>query len=121
MDATIYYNPSCSKSRTALDALRQAGADVTVVEYLTDTPDRAELKQLIASAGLSVRDAIRSGEPVYATLDLDDADDDALLDAMVANPSLIQRPLVVAEGETVMARSPKSLQQIIDRLAAAQS
>ncbi|EGD53799.1 arsenate reductase (glutaredoxin) [Gordonia neofelifaecis] len=117
MDATIYYNQSCSKSRHALDTLRQTGADVHVVEYLTETPDRATLAELISSAGLSVRDAVRTGEPVYAELDLDGADDDALLDAMVANPSLIQRPLVVADGATVMARTPESLQEIVDRLA----
>lgn len=113
MDATIYYNPSCSKSRAALQTLRDAGADVNVVEYLSDTPSKDELRTLLATAGLSVRDAVRTGEPVYAELDLDGADDDALLDAMVANPSLIQRPLVVTDGGTVMARTPETLQQIV--------
>ncbi|MBY4568907.1 arsenate reductase (glutaredoxin) [Gordonia sihwensis] len=116
MDATIYYNASCSKSRTALDALRDAAADVTVVEYLTDTRDRDALAELIAAAGLSVRDAVRSGEPLYADLGLDGADDDALLDAMVAHPSLIQRPLVVTDAGTVMARTPESLQRIVEGL-----
>ncbi|ALG86187.1 arsenate reductase (glutaredoxin) [Gordonia phthalatica] len=117
MDATIYYNPSCSKSRAALQVLRDAGADVNVVEYLSDTPTKDELRTLISSAGLSVRDAIRSGEPVYAELKLDDADDEALLDAMVANPSLIQRPLVVTDGGTVMARTAESLEQIVAGLS----
>lgn len=113
MDATIYYNPSCSKSRAALQTLRDAGADVNVVEYLTDTPTKDELRTLISSAGLAVRDAIRPGEPAYAELGLDTADDEALLDAMVAHPSLIQRPLVVTSGGTVMARTAESLEQII--------
>ncbi|MBM7365537.1 arsenate reductase (glutaredoxin) [Gordonia hydrophobica] len=117
MDATIYYNPSCSKSRAALQTLRDAGAEVNVVEYLSDTPTKDELRTLISSAGLSVRDAIRTGEPVYAEFGLDDADDDALLDAMVANPSLIQRPLVVTDGGTVMARTAESLEQIVAGLS----
>ena len=117
MDATIYYNPSCSKSRAALQVLRDAGAEVNVVEYLSDTPTKDELRTLIDSAGLSVRDAIRSGEPAYAELKLDDADDEALLDAMVANPSLIQRPLVVTGGGTVMARTAESLEQIVAGLS----
>lgn len=113
MDATIYYNASCSKSRTALDALRDAGADVTVVEYLTDTPDRDALAELIAAAGLSVRDAVRSGEPLYADLGLDGADDDALLDAMVAHPRLIERPFVVTAKGTRMARPTEAVDEIL--------
>ncbi|MGB6246773.1 arsenate reductase (glutaredoxin) [Gordonia sp. (in: high G+C Gram-positive bacteria)] len=118
MDATIYYNPSCSKSRHALETLREAGAEVNVVEYLTDTPSKDELRKLFASAGLTARDAIRTGEPEYARLGLDDADDEALLEAMVAHPSLIQRPLVVTEGAVVMARTKESIDAMIHGLSA---
>lgn len=113
MKATIYHNPSCSKSCHALDRLTASGADVTVVEYLNDTPDRATLAIMIRTAGLTVRQAVRTGEPEYAALGLETADDDALLDAMVAHPRLIQRPLVVTDRGTVMGRDDASLNQVL--------
>jgi arsenate reductase len=70
MDATIYHNPRCSTSRKALDLLREAGIEPTVVEYLKDPPSRTRLKQLIKAAGVPVREAIRNKEPLYAELGL---------------------------------------------------
>ena len=113
MKATIYHNPSCSKSCHALDRLTAAGVDVTVVEYLTDTPDRESLAMMIRAAGLTVRQAVRTGEPAYAALGLGAADDEALLDALVAHPELIQRPLVRTDLGTVMGRDDASLDQVL--------
>lgn len=97
MSTTIYHNPHCGTSRTVLDHLREAGIQPTIVEYLKTPPSRQTLAGLIAQAGLQVRDAVRTKEPVYQELGLDGADvtDDQLLDAMVENPVLINRPFVV--------------------------
>jgi arsenate reductase len=97
MDITIYHNPRCGTSRNTLAAIREAGHEPQVVEYLSTPPSREQLKQLIAAAGLGVRDAVRSKEALFAELGLDrpGVDDEALLDAMAAHPVLINRPIVV--------------------------
>lgn len=97
MDITIYHNARCGSSRNTLAAIRDAGHEPTVVDYLATPPTREALRRMIADAGLQVRDAIRSKETVYAELGLDapGITDDALLDAMVENPVLINRPFVV--------------------------
>jgi arsenate reductase len=97
MDITIYHNPKCGTSRNTLALIRNTGVEPQVVEYLAQPPSREQLRAMITSAGLTVREAIRSKEGTFAELRLDDAtvSDDALLDAMVANPILINRPFVV--------------------------
>ena len=92
----IWHNPACGTSRNALALIRHVGIEPTIVEYLVDTPDRARLRDAIRAAGLSVREAIRSKQPEYLEQGLDDASlsDDALLDAMLATPVLINRPFV---------------------------
>ncbi|SEM45664.1 arsenate reductase [Sphingomonas gellani] len=102
MKATIYHNPRCSKSREALRLLREAGAEVVVVEYLKQPPSRDTLAALIAAAGVSVRDALRAEAGASAR-----ASDEAALTAMVANPALIERPIVVTEKGVVIARPPE--------------
>ncbi|WP_078324991.1 arsenate reductase (glutaredoxin) [Mycobacteroides salmoniphilum] len=113
MDATIYHNPRCTKSRQALTRLEEAGATVTVVKYLDDVPTKAQLKKLILDAGFTVRDAVRTGESEYKDLGLADASDDALLEAMVAHPRLIQRPFVVTSKGTRMARPTEAVDEIL--------
>lgn len=113
MKATIYHNPSCSKSCHALDRLTEAGAELTVIEYLNETPTREELREVISAAGLSVREAVRTTEPQYRELGLAEADDEALLDALVAHPGLIQRPLVVTDRGTGMARTDEALERLL--------
>jgi arsenate reductase len=85
MDITIYHNPRCGTSRNTLALLRETGAEPRVVDYLAQPPSREELRRLIAQAGLSVRQAMRAKEAVYAELGLADPSlaDDQLLDAMV--------------------------------------
>ena len=96
MKATIYHNPLCGTSRKALEILRDSGADVSVHEYLKDPPSRDELVRLYQRAGLSPREALRAKEPLAGELGLTrrDVTDDEVLDAMVAHPILIERPLV---------------------------
>jgi len=115
MKATIYHNPRCSTSRKVLDAMREAGVEPTVVEYLKDTPSKAKLKKLIKDAGVPVREAMRRKESVYAELGLGDAklSDEALLDAMVANPILIERPIVETAKGVRVCRPPELVQEIL--------
>lgn len=115
MSTTIYHNPRCSNSRNALALLRENGIEPTVVDYLANPPAREALRDLIARAGLSVRDAIRSKEAVYAELGLDDAalSDDALLDAMVRHPVLINRPFVVTSKGVRLCRPPELVREIL--------
>ncbi|ESJ21442.1 arsenate reductase [Cupriavidus sp. HPC(L)] len=96
---TIYHNPACGTSRNTLAMIRNAGIEPTVIEYLKTPPTRGELEGMIRQAGLSVREAIREKGTPYAELGLDDPSltDDQLLDAMLANPILINRPFVVTE------------------------
>ncbi|BAI96465.1 arsenate reductase [Sphingobium sp. TA15] len=96
-DIVIYHNPECGTSRNALAMIRNAGMEPHVVEYLKTPPARALLVQLIERAGMSPRDLLREKGTPYAELGLDDETltDDALIDAMMAHPILINRPLVV--------------------------
>ena len=113
MDATIYHNSRCSTSRKALEHLRAEGIEPTVVNYLDDTPTAEQLRSLISDAGLTVREAVRTREAEYKELGLADASDDELIEAMVAHPKLIQRPFVVTEKGTRMARPLESVHEIL--------
>lgn len=95
-DITIYHNPACGTSRNTLALIRNSGVEPQVVEYLKTPPDRATLKGLIARAGMSVREAIREKGTPYLELGLDNPaiNDEQLIDAMLAHPILINRPLV---------------------------
>ena len=111
MKATIYHNPRCSKSREALALLNDAGAEVTVVEYLKTPPSRDELARLYAKAGISPRDGLRKAEE--GAKPLKNASDDAILDAMVADPILIERPLVGTEKGVRLGRPPEAIREIL--------
>lgn len=97
MDITIYHNPRCGSSRNTLALIRNTGVEPTVIDYLARPPSHALLKAMIAAAGLTVREAIRPKEAPYAELGLDNPAlaDDALIDAMLAHPVLMNRPFVV--------------------------
>jgi len=111
MKATIYHNPRCSKSRETLALLEAAGADVTIVEYLKTPPSRAELARLYAKAGMTPRDGLRKAEDGAKALR--DASDDAILDAMAADPILIERPLVETEKGVRLGRPPEMVREIL--------
>lgn len=111
MKATIYHNPRCSKSRETLELLEEAGADITVVEYLRVPPSRAELARLYTKAGMSPRDGLRKAEDGAKALK--DASDDTILDAMAADPILIERPLVETEKGVRLGRPPEAVKEIL--------
>ena len=111
MKATIYHNPRCSKSRETLALLEDAGAEVTVVEYLKTPPARAELARLYAKAGITPREGLRTAEE--GARPLKQASDDAILDAMVADPILIERPLVETDKGVRLGRSPEKVREIL--------
>lgn len=116
MRVEIWHNPACGTSRNALALIRHAGVEPTIVEYLQAPPDKARLREAIAAAGLTVREAIRSKEPAYLANGLDDASlpDDALLDAMLAHPVLINRPFVFSPLGARLCRPDSS--QVLDIL-----
>jgi arsenate reductase len=109
--ATIYHNPRCSKSRETLALLEAAGADMTVIEYLKIPPSRAELARLYAKAGMTPDQGLRTAED--AAKPLKGASDDAILDAMAANPILIERPLVETEKGVRLGRPPEKVREIL--------
>ena len=97
MTITIYHNPACGTSRNTLAMIRNSGEEPLVIEYLQSPPSHAQLHSMIQQANLSVREAIRQKGTPYLELGLDNPalSDEALLDAMLAHPSLINRPFVV--------------------------
>lgn len=111
MNATILHNPRCSKSREALAILQEAGATVTVVEYLKTPPSRDELARLYAKGGMSPRDGLRKAEAGAKALK--DVSDDAILDAMAADPILIERPLVETDKGVRLGRPPERVRDIL--------
>lgn len=115
MTVTIYHNPACGTSRNTLEIIRHAGIEPVVVEYLKTPPSMEELAKMISDAGLSVREAIREKGTPYEELGLADPalSDDQLLDAMIATPILINRPLVVTDMGTRLCRPSEVVLDIL--------
>jgi arsenate reductase len=115
MQITIYHNPNCGTSRNALAAIRAAGHEPRVIEYMKSPPSREELKHLIARMNLAVRDVVRKKEPLYRELRLDERDvcEDELLDAMIENPILINRPIVVTERTVRLCRPSEMVKELL--------
>jgi arsenate reductase len=111
---TIYHNPRCGKSRSALSLLQEKGIEPTVVEYLKTPPTRAELRALVAKLGIAPEQLVRKGEDVYKekfkgrTLT-----DEQWLDALAANPILIERPIVVRGDRAVIGRPPERVLEVV--------
>jgi arsenate reductase len=115
MDTVIYHNARCGTSRNTLELLREAGVEPKVVDYLANPPTREQLRDMIVKAGLTVREAMRAKEPVYAELGLDNQalSDDALLDAMLAHPILINRPFVETPKGVRLCRPAELVREIL--------
>jgi arsenate reductase (glutaredoxin) len=115
MKATIYHNPKCGTSRKTLEILRDSGCDVWIHEYLKDPPSRDELMRLYERAGISPREGLRAKEPLANELGLNLADvtDEQLLDAMIAHPILINRPLVETPKGVRLCRPQEVVREII--------
>jgi len=115
MDVTIYHNPDCGTSRNTLAMIRNAGIEPTIIDYLQDPPDREKLAKMIADAGLTVRQAIREKGTPYVDLGLDNPalTDDQLLDAMLKDPILINRPFVITTLGTRLSRPSEAVLDIL--------
>ncbi len=115
MTVTIYHNPACGTSRNTLAMIRQSGEEPEVIEYLKTPPSRARLAELIAAMGMSVRDLLRRKGTPYDELGLADPElsDTALLDAMMAHPILINRPIVVTEKGVRLCRPSELVLEIL--------
>ncbi|MCU4378810.1 arsenate reductase (glutaredoxin) [Acinetobacter haemolyticus] len=115
LDVTIYHNPACGTSRNTLALIRNTGIEPTVIEYLVTPPTREKLIQLIADAGLSVRDAIRKNVDPYRDLALEREDwtDEQLINFMLEHPILINRPFVVTALGTRLSRPSEVVLDIL--------
>ncbi|WP_267549591.1 arsenate reductase (glutaredoxin) [Rhizobium rhizogenes] len=115
MNVTIYHNPACGTSRNTLEMIRSAGIEPTVIEYLKTPPSREQLTKLISDAGLTVRQTIREKGTPYAELGLDDPTltDEQLIDAMLKDPILINRPFVVSPLGTRLSRPSELVLDIL--------
>ncbi|VXC83825.1 arsenate reductase (glutaredoxin) [Pseudomonas sp. 9Ag] len=114
-DLILYHNPRCSKSRNALELLEQRGLTPSVIRYLETPPSADELRQILARLGISPRQLLRSGEEEYKTLNLTDPTltDEQIIDAMVAHPKLIERPILVVGDAAVIGRPPEKVLEIL--------
>lgn len=113
-NVTIWHNPRCSKSRNAVTLLEEKGINAEVVKYLDTPPTKEELIAVLKMLGISARELMRTKEAIYKELNLkEEIDEEKLIEAMVANPKLIERPIVIKEGKAAIGRP---IENIIDIL-----
>jgi arsenate reductase (glutaredoxin) len=116
-DLTVWFNPACSKCRTAHGLLEERGVEADYVRYLDDAPSRADLERVLTLLGTDdPRAIVRTGESLYQELGLDGAGRDALLDALAAHPILIERPIAIRGDRAVVARPPERILELLDEL-----
>ncbi|MCB1758812.1 MAG: arsenate reductase (glutaredoxin) [Gammaproteobacteria bacterium] len=115
MTVEIFHNPRCSKSRQTLELLRENGVDAEIIEYLKTPPDAAELARILDMLGLEPRELMRQKEPEYKAAGLDDPSlsREALIQGMVDNPKLIERPIVISNGKAALGRPPQKVLDIL--------
>jgi arsenate reductase (glutaredoxin) len=114
-DVCVWFNPRCSKCRSARDLLVEQDVDTELYEYLEEAPTRADIERVMGQLGIGdPRTMMRVNEPIYRELGLADTEGDALVDAMVANPILIERPIVILGDRAVIARPPERLLELLD-------
>lgn len=110
----IWHNPKCSKSRQALEIVEQNGCEKEVVKYLEVTPSKDQLKNVLKMLGISPRELMRTKEDLYKELDLkNETNDEKLIDAMVQNPKLIERPIIIKGNKAVIARPPEKALELL--------
>ena len=114
-DLQVFFNPRCSKCRSVRAILEERGLEADYLRYLEQTPTREQLEHVLEMLGSDdPRDMMRTNEEVYRTLGLKSADRDALLDAMVENPILIQRPIIIHGGRAVIGRPPERALELFE-------
>ena len=116
MSIIIYHNPKCSKSRQTLKLLEEQGENPTIIEYLKNPPTADKLKEILSLLGISPRDLIRKKENQYKDLGLANSEltNKDLIDCMVKNPILIERPIVIVNGKASLGRPPEQVLNILD-------
>ena len=114
-DITIYHNPRCSKSRETLELLQENTISPEIILYLETPPSKSEIKSLLNKLGITARELLRSSEDAYKEGSLADTSltEEQLIDAMLANPKLIERPIVVAGENAVIGRPPENVLALI--------
>ena len=115
MSVTIYHNPKCSKSRQTLELLRGKGVTPTIIEYLKTPPTAEKLKEILAQLEIAPRDLLRKKEDEYSECKLDNSSlsDDDLINFMIEHPTLIERPIVLANGKAALGRPPEQVLDIL--------
>lgn len=115
MAVTLWHNPRCSKSRQALALLEGKGAEVTIRKYLEDAPSKAEITKALAILGIAPIQMMRTKEAEFKATGLGkDSSDDALIDAMVATPKLIERPIAFKGDRAAIGRPPENVLALLD-------
>ena len=110
----IWHNPRCSKSRNAVALLEEQGVEAEVVKYLETPPSKDEIFEVLKMLGISARELMRTKEDIYKELGLKDvSDEDALIDAIVAHPKLIERPIVIKDGKAAIGRPIENIVEIL--------
>ena len=113
-NVTIWHNPRCSKSRSAVTLLEEKGVDADIVKYLDSPPSKAELIEMLKMLGIGARELMRTKESIYKELNLkEETDEDKLIEAMVANPKLIERPIVIKDGKAAIGRPIENIVALI--------
>jgi len=114
-EPTVWFNPECSKCRTAQGILEERGVAADYVDYLHEPPTAVELRRVLSLMGTDdARTIARTGERQWAELGLDRASNDAILEAMVAHPILIERPIVIVGDRAIVARPPERILELLD-------
>ena len=115
MTIKMFHNPRCSKSRATLALLQEQGIEPEILLYLDSPPDAAELRAILKNLGMTPRELMRKGETEYREQGLDNEalSDDKLIKAMLAAPKLIERPIVLANGQAAIGRPPESILDIL--------
>ena len=110
----IWHNPKCSKSRAAIELLENKNIDANVVEYLKQIPTKEQIKDVLKKLRISAKELLRTGEDVYKELNLNQIDDEeTLIDFMVKNPILIERPIIIKGENAVIARPIENLEELL--------
>ena len=111
---TIWHNPRCSKSRNAVALLEEQGVEAEVMKYLETPPSKEELVQVLKMLGITSRELMRTKEGIYKELKLkDETNEDKLIEAMVANPKLIERPIVIKNGKAAIGRPIENILELV--------
>jgi len=113
-NVTIWHNPRCSKSRNAVALLEEQGIEAEIVKYLDTPPSKEELVQILKMLGMTARELMRTKEDIYKELKLkDETNEERLIEAMVANPKLIERPIVIKNGKAAIGRPIENILELV--------